>query len=98
MRDPKPGQTLYLYVGQRTKGCRKLGEAVCESVQAIEVWQSWANSGMSVGGKLVSQRKAEWIARADGFEDLGALKEFLLTTHHELPFEGILIRWYWLGV
>lgn len=31
-RDPKPGDTLYLYTGMRTKACRKLGEAKCREV------------------------------------------------------------------
>ncbi|KAF0093464.1 MAG: hypothetical protein E1N59_2865 [Puniceicoccaceae bacterium 5H] len=31
----KPGDTLYLYTGQRTKSCRKLMDAVCTSVKPI---------------------------------------------------------------
>ena len=36
-RDPKVGDALYLYTGMRTKKCRKLGIAPCESVQPIEI-------------------------------------------------------------
>jgi hypothetical protein len=31
----KPGDTLYLYTGQRTKACRKLGEVLCLAVTPI---------------------------------------------------------------
>jgi len=34
-RPTKPGDVLYLYVGMRTKRCRKLREAPCESVVSI---------------------------------------------------------------
>ena len=36
-RNPQPGQTLFLYTGMRTKSCRKLGEAVCSSVEQIDI-------------------------------------------------------------
>jgi protein gp37 len=36
-RNPRPGQTLYLYTGMRTKGCKKLGEATCKKVTQITI-------------------------------------------------------------
>src|SRR5579859_6979563 len=35
-RHAQPGEKIQLYTGMRTKHCRKIGEAVCVSVQAIE--------------------------------------------------------------
>jgi len=89
MRDPKPGQTLYLYVGQRTKGCRKLGESVCKSVHSTFIDRNM----MILDGRQVSYCAASGIATANGFECVEDLVEFLEQQHHELPFEGILICW-----
>jgi hypothetical protein len=38
-RDPKPGQTLYLFTGMRTKSCRRLLETRCERVRPINLIQ-----------------------------------------------------------
>ncbi len=35
-RVPRIGETAYLYTGLRTKGCRKLGEAIIEGIERIE--------------------------------------------------------------
>lgn len=42
-RDPKEGQTLYLYTGMRSKGCRKLGEAPCLSSETNSNRRVWFN-------------------------------------------------------
>lgn len=44
-RDVKAGDKLYLYTGMRTKGCRKLGEAVCVSVSRLQLLSRHAASG-----------------------------------------------------
>lgn len=41
-RDPVAGQTLYLYTGIRTKGCRKLGEVTCKETQQITIEENGA--------------------------------------------------------
>jgi hypothetical protein len=89
-RDPKPGDTLYLYTGMRTKACRKLGEAVCTRVQEV------AFGRMVMGGQ-----RGTWfqgpgylksIAKRDGFETKEEMLDWFEKTHG-LPFEGLLIRW-----
>ena len=36
-RDPKPGDTLYLYTGLRRKGARRIGVATCTRVESIVI-------------------------------------------------------------
>jgi len=88
--NPRPGQMLYLYSGMRTKYCKKLGEAVCTSVEHICI-----EKGCSVViGITPLPRFADEIkfARADGFESTVDFYDFFLRTHG-LPFRGLLIKW-----
>ena len=96
-RDPKPGQTLYLYTGQRTKQCRKMGEAVCKSVEVINFDE---RGNVTVGpndewwpGDFRDPYAAERrFARRDGFNTFREMRDWFEKTHG-LPFEGLLIRW-----
>ena len=62
-RNPKPGDTLYLYTGLRTKSCRKLGETVCRSVQEIVV----DVKGINLSGDWLNDTAMMHVVRADGF-------------------------------
>ncbi len=90
-RDGRPnacvGDTLYLYMGMRTKGCRKLGEAVCTKTSQIVITDDWR---ILVNGSRVKNDDA--FARADGFNHVGDLLDWF-ADNHELPFEGSLIEW-----
>ena len=101
-RDPKPGDTLYLYYGMRTKQCRKLGEVECKSVDRIEIlgiprpW-SWTEPRILLHPRpaltlQILASEAEEYARADGFSGFDAMHDWFQKTHG-LPFEGFLIRW-----
>lgn len=87
-RNPRPGQTLYLYVGQRTKGCRKLGEAECIAVDAVTITED----GIVFTGGHLSAEAADRMAEADGFRDFVAMRLCFLI-EHGLPFDGLCIRW-----
>ena len=87
-RDPKPGQTLYLYTGLRTPLARKLGEARCSSTQPIEIYSDgavWARDG-------TDHETIRSLAKADGFAGTREMLDWFEKTHG-LPFEGLLIRW-----
>ena len=86
--NPRVGQTLYLYVGTRTKSCRKLRAAVCESVQQITI----DDHGVNIDGGWLSPMERQDFAVADGFEDFYELKCFF-NKEHGLPFEGLLYKW-----
>ena len=89
--DGKPNATvgcrLYLYMGMRTKSCRKLGEAICTKTSQVVITDDWR---ILVNGSRVKDEDA--FARADGFDDFANLLDWFTETH-ELPFEGSLIEW-----
>ncbi|HEX9640700.1 MAG TPA: ASCH domain-containing protein [Candidatus Krumholzibacteria bacterium] len=95
-RDPKPGDTLYFYTGLRTKRCRKLGEARCESAEAFEIdqygcaWKQCREHPDSL--EPVRAPELGWIATRDGFRSYEEMRSWFERTHG-LPFEGFLIRW-----
>lgn len=95
--DPRPGDTLYLYTGLRTKQCRKLGEVICTSVEPITIFDSG-----EARIKYTGSRSLQWkyrpclvfhqIAVADGFGCYAEMLAWFKKTHG-LPFEGLLIKW-----
>jgi len=82
------GDRLYLYTGMRTKGCRKLGEAIAKAVREIRI----ADAEVKLDGVPLSPRATGDLARADGFGSVGELKDFF-RANHGLPFRGQLIQW-----
>lgn len=88
-RDPRPGQPLYLYTGMRTKGCRKLGEAVCTSAWHLLITEG---GGIAVDGHWLEHKAIRSLAVADGFASTEDFKNFFKRTHG-LPFLGKLIKW-----
>lgn len=86
-----PGQTLYLYTGQRTPACRKLGEVTCLAVTPVLVA---AEGEIKLAGYRMSPIKCEAFARLDTAGQLGAaeLVEFFRLAYG-LPFVGELIAW-----
>ncbi len=92
-RDGRPhareGDPVSLYVGMRTKSCRKLREVVCTGRHAIDI----SEAGMVfVDGALLDANALERFARADGFDSRSAFVRFFRETHG-LPFHGSVIRW-----
>ncbi len=95
-RDPKPGDTLYLYTGMRTKKCRKIGEAECLLVEPVQI-----NSRIAVinGCVLIYDPSCSYdsldmdsLAKADGFVNWKELADWFEKIHG-LAFHGLLIRW-----
>ncbi len=74
----KKGDLLQLYTGQRTSNCKKLGDAVCTSVETITLFKE--RPGL------------QEIALADGFADASDMLDWFQHMHG-LPFTGHLITW-----
>ena len=87
-RDPKTGDTLYLYTGMRTKSCRKLREEKANKVQDITITDAMT----FLDGKLLDRSEIKGIAIDDGFSCLKDFRSFFARTHG-LPFVGKLIKW-----
>ena len=86
--NPVPGDRLIFYTGQRTKSCKKLGEARCANVQTIRV----DRERITIDVREINRDEKKQLAVSDGFDDLD---EFLrwFDEHYGLPFEGLLIKW-----
>lgn len=95
-RDPQVGQPLYLYTGMRTKACRKLGEAKCESVSHFIIargFRQWvAMKTVCNCLRRFQGDSANRLARDDGFENFAEMCNWFEKTHG-LPFRGLMIRW-----
>jgi hypothetical protein len=87
-RDPKPGQTLYLYTGLRTITCKKLGEATCTDTAVIII----DRGTMYRNSFPLAEFEATAIAIADGFDNYSQFQGFF-DKHYGLPFYGIIIFW-----
>lgn len=88
-RDPKTGDTLYLYTGMRTKSCRKIGEVECLGSAEIRIGKGllWVSDP-----RIKTNNPMNTFAKLDGFDNWDAMEAWFEETHG-LPFEGLLIRW-----
>jgi len=87
------GDILYLYTGMRTKKCRKLREATCESVVPVLIMGLY---NITVYPEDNERRRAlsgpeiDQLAEDDGFASASGLARFFWK---DLPFKGEIIRW-----
>lgn len=103
-RDPKQGDTLYLYTGCRTKNCEKLKEVECKSVQKINFINFMNDKGVCIivvdrlpvtnvkDRKVLEIDEIDEMAKKDGFKNAIEFVKFF-NDNHGLPFEGLLIKW-----
>ena len=96
-RHARPGEALQLYVGMRTRQCRKIiPDPVCTFIMPISL-----TFGCSVGvegaispGFGLPASDLDAFAVRDGFESWPDLKAFWAEHHPGVErFEGVLIRW-----
>ena len=108
-RDPKPGDTLYLYTGMRTKACRKLAVFDCKSATPIAIARSekpWRATKHIVysfevwtgvrGEEHYRSRLSDRRVTNLARQDGFESAEAMVAWFedtHGLPFEGLLIRW-----
>ena len=98
-RHARPGELVQLYVGMRTKACRKIiPDPVCTAIEPVRLCFSSAGKLSElpqVGDRLIGPRGWAAFARADGFESMEDMAAFWLAEHGAgaVNFEGVLIRW-----
>jgi len=91
-RHARPGESISLYTGMRTKHCKLIGVAECIAVEPIRMilgpLGSVEISGIEWSGTL------DQFAQTDGFQKWDDLLYFWELNHAELSdFSGQLIRW-----
>ncbi len=82
------GDTLYLYTGQRTKSCRKLGEWECSNTRKIVIHKS----SVWLDGVLLNLRDTFVLVDDDGFDNMTDFFDWFVD-HYGPHFEGVLISW-----
>jgi hypothetical protein len=92
-KPPKPGDILYLFTGQRTANCHKIGQYVCKS-HAIGRLEAAPNYGLHffIDGQRMPDFMTRCFALADGFRSVQEMRRWF-ESHYGLPFEGDLVTW-----
>lgn len=85
----KPGDTLFLYQGLRTKCAKRIALVVCTKVEEIAITNTPLHR-VSLAGHLLDQSEEEQLARADGFSSFQEMMNFW---DGRLPFTGQIIHW-----
>lgn len=85
----KVGGKLQLYTGMRTKSCRKLGDAVCTSINSVVI----AEKTLTLAGKkITAAARLKTFAQKDGHDDWASLTGWF-EKRYGLPFKGYLHEW-----
>lgn len=95
-RHARPGETIQLYTGMRTKYCRRIGVAICRLASPITIDFQEPRISYTLDACLITvwPGKLDEFARGDGFADWPAMCAFWAKYHPELPvFAGWMIRW-----
>ncbi|RVG72467.1 hypothetical protein CN223_27900 [Sinorhizobium meliloti] len=92
-RRAKVGDRIQLYIGQRTKTCRKLSEVdpVCICVDYVAI----RPNSLTVGDVTKHPRDMDEFARLDGFADYAAMHKWFSDRYGTEHFVGYLHRWEW---
>ena len=84
----KPGQTMFLFTGLRTKQCNRIATKPCVGVVPITL----VNYHIYIDGLQLSLDKANEFAKADGFKDLDFFFKFF-KDQYGLPYTGFWHVW-----
>jgi hypothetical protein len=87
------GDAVQLYTGQRTKDCRKLGDAVCIDSTYIGM----IANGITRGDVSRFPRDRDEFAKADGFADYAAMWKWFSERYETNSFAGYITRWRPIG-
>lgn len=88
----KPGNTLHLYTGLRTKKAKLLMRVLCIRVEGIKIdcTPGGEPTNIAIEGIWLSKSEREAFARRDGFENFADMMAFW---KDRLPFRGDVVHW-----
>ena len=93
-KNVKAGDKLTLYTGLRTKQCRKLGEAVVESVGKVAFYQAGLIGAITRDGEFwLTDDEVDELVRRDGFGNVHDFWKFFDAHYPERPINMNVIRW-----
>ena len=73
-RDPKAGDTLFMFTAMRTKQCRKFAEKPCRF--AVTICLGWNLVAVPKFAPMNTPEKLELFSRLDGFDSYAAFCAF----------------------
>jgi len=85
----KPGNTLHLYTGLRTKTAKLLMRVKCVRVESIVITDTPLRR-IVIDGRLLDLDEEESLARRDGFPDFETMMKFW---DGRVPFKGNIVHW-----
>lgn len=91
-RPAKPGDTLTLYTGMRTKHCRKLAIVRCTFCAPLRLDRDGDGPAVTIGDRSLSAHEIEALAYDDAFRSTDEFVAFF-EAEHGLPFAGWIIKW-----
>lgn len=93
-RHARPGETVQLYRGMRTKQCFKIGDARCIDVSNVIIWVTADAIAIERSKLLLGAREMAEFAQQDGFAGPADMAAFWREEHPGIEkFEGVLIKW-----
>lgn len=87
----KPGDTLKLYTGLRTKKARLLRTATVDSVASVRM--DISGNVIVVDGNRLDTERAAAFARADGFTCVSEMLRWFNDQYMSCDFDGYYVRW-----
>ncbi len=90
-----PEKPIQLYVGQRTKACRKLvdPDPECKSVHPIKITRHFAFGAVFVDGKKLTYLETFNLTRDDGFSSTVDFFHFFVPDPGDVFDDAVLIKW-----
>lgn len=102
-RHARPGEALQLYVGMRTKTCRKLLniDPECSGVVPAHLTfdRNFGPQSFRIDDReILTNQALDEFARRDGFDDIEDMTRFWFDTHasrgaRQITFDGVVISW-----
>lgn len=88
---PRPGETVKLYTGLRTRLARLLNQGTVTECLPVRMDLGEPPS-LTVGAEVLRGRDLRLFAESDGFESAAAMFEWFRGTHG-FEFEGFCVKW-----
>lgn len=89
----KAGDKLTLYTGLRTKQCRKLGEAVVESIMLIKLDSGYITIHKPKWDFTLDSSQVRDFVKADGFDSVEDFWDFFKEHYGWEAVEMVVIKW-----
>lgn len=89
----KAGDKLTLYTGLRTKQCRKLGEAVVESITQIKLDSGYITIHKPKWDFTLDSWQVQDFVKADGFDSVEDFWDFFKEHYGWEAVEMVVIKW-----